>query len=262
MQTTRIAPTNLLADAQIVDNDLQLEPSSFIDSMDSFSMDMSFFPDLSTFDDPVFEDQAASNLSLLASGMTSDLPGHWNSAVALNEEAIIYGSSPRCHNHSLLLARFWSIEHHPGLSHHLTRTPQPSRPRHDNKSAPKGTAPKYRVSKHKAPLSSPRNGSTTAAHRQQRAQYVMLGFIFASSGAGEDQYRCHASSCSSLTFGRLAELKRHNSCQHGGLDGKKPRFWCPIDGCDRSMGGERGAFPRKDKMMDHLTRVHADVIGC
>jgi hypothetical protein len=30
---------------------------------------------------------------------------------------------------------------------------------------------------------------------------------------------------------------------------------------DRSVTGRKGAFPRKDKMMDHLSRVHADIVG-
>jgi hypothetical protein len=30
---------------------------------------------------------------------------------------------------------------------------------------------------------------------------------------------------------------------------------------DRSKRGSRGAFPRQDKMMDHLSRKHADKVG-
>jgi hypothetical protein len=57
----------------------------------------------------------------------------------------------------------------------------------------------------------------------------------------------------------LAELKRLRATKHGGPVGKS--FWGPVDGCDRSKRGWKGAFPRKDKMFDHLERVHGDVVG-
>jgi hypothetical protein len=34
-----------------------------------------------------------------------------------------------------------------------------------------------------------------------------------------------------------------------------------VDGCERSMKSGGHAFPRKDKMIAHLERVHADKMG-
>ena len=69
---------------------------------------------------------------------------------------------------------------------------------------------------------------------------------------------CNIAPCNGATFGRRHELCRHHASAH---DVHNARFWCPIDGCDRSkMDGGR-AFPRKDKMVDHLMRVHGDRVG-
>ena len=69
---------------------------------------------------------------------------------------------------------------------------------------------------------------------------------------------CDIAPCNGVTFGRGPELRRHHASVH---DVRNARFWCPIDRCNRSrMEGGR-AFPRKDKMMDHLMRVHGDRVG-
>ena len=69
---------------------------------------------------------------------------------------------------------------------------------------------------------------------------------------------CNIAPCKDATFGRGPELRRHHASVH---DAHNARYWCPIDGCDRSkMEGGRG-FPRKDKMIDHLMRVHGDRVG-
>jgi hypothetical protein len=39
------------------------------------------------------------------------------------------------------------------------------------------------------------------------------------------------------------------------------RFWCPVDECVRSKEEHGRTFPRKDKMVDHLMRVHGDKVG-
>jgi hypothetical protein len=69
---------------------------------------------------------------------------------------------------------------------------------------------------------------------------------------------CNIAPCYGATFGRRHELRRHHASKHSLLNAC---FWCPVDGCDRSkMEGGR-AFPRKDKMVDHLMRIHGDRVG-
>ncbi|KAH7394376.1 hypothetical protein BKA66DRAFT_298884 [Pyrenochaeta sp. MPI-SDFR-AT-0127] len=90
---------------------------------------------------------------------------------------------------------------------------------------------------------------------------VIIGFILSNGNVQSDEYQCSVPRCKGKPFRRLVELKRHHDSLHGGLAGRKSQFWCPIDGCDRSMTGHGEAFPRKDKMMDHLSRMHADKVG-
>jgi hypothetical protein len=88
-------------------------------------------------------------------------------------------------------------------------------------------------------------------------EHVMIGIVLSNGIAGHDKYNCHIRGCSA-SFTRLADLKRHNGSRH---NRERARFWCPVDECERSMGRGGRAFPRKDKMVDHLERVHADKVG-
>jgi hypothetical protein len=69
---------------------------------------------------------------------------------------------------------------------------------------------------------------------------TIIGYILSNGMPRHDTYKCHESSCSRVTFTRLQDLKRHN---------------------ERSMKSGGHAFPRKDKMIAHLERVHADKMG-
>ncbi|KAF2033183.1 hypothetical protein EK21DRAFT_59426, partial [Setomelanomma holmii] len=89
---------------------------------------------------------------------------------------------------------------------------------------------------------------------------AVIGVVLSNGNIGQDHFKCHAPGCFDKTFGRLAELKRHHKCKHETL-ARKPQFWCPVGNCDRSKSGAGGSFPRKDKMMDHLSRKHADIVG-
>ncbi|KAH8728449.1 hypothetical protein GQ44DRAFT_47519 [Phaeosphaeriaceae sp. PMI808] len=104
------------------------------------------------------------------------------------------------------------------------------------------------------------NSSVPIQNESVRPRYIAIGMILINGETGQDRYKCNAPTCCTKTFGRIAELKRHHACTHG-MAGKKPQFWCPIADCERSRGGAGEAFPRKDKMVDHLSRVHADVVG-
>jgi hypothetical protein len=89
----------------------------------------------------------------------------------------------------------------------------------------------------------------------QPTQCNIIGHLFA-----DDRWGCPYPSCSDITFGRKTELKRHHASCHKGFGGDEPQFWCPVDGCERSIqGGE--PFPRQDKMVDHLKRVHKDKVS-
>lgn len=64
------------------------------------------------------------------------------------------------------------------------------------------------------------------------SEHVVIGVILSNGEVRGDQYRCNARACSGMTFGRLADLKRHHSSLHGGAGGKGQRTWCPVDGCE------------------------------
>jgi hypothetical protein len=87
---------------------------------------------------------------------------------------------------------------------------------------------------------------------------TMIGYILSNGVSRQDTYKCHDLSCSQVTFKRLQDLKRHNNSRH---NRHGARFWCPVDGCERSMKSGGRAFPRKDKMVDHLEKKHADKVG-
>jgi hypothetical protein len=106
----------------------------------------------------------------------------------------------------------------------------------------------------------PGAGPSTNRRPKQSAPHVSIGMILSNGETGKDQYTCHVPTCINKIFGRLAELKRHHAGKHAAV-AKRPQFWCPVTGCDRSKNGVGHAFPRKDKMVDHLSRMHGDVVG-
>jgi hypothetical protein len=88
--------------------------------------------------------------------------------------------------------------------------------------------------------------------------HTIIGYILSNGITRHDRFKCRQPSCSGVTFKRIQDLKRHNNTHHSRHAG---RFWCPVDGCARSMKSGGNPFPRKDKMIDHLERVHADKVG-
>jgi hypothetical protein len=130
-------------------------------------------------------------------------------------------------------------------------------------STPSTATTKNRVTKRQANSKLSNYTHPTTSAEPENLQDVVLGYIV-STGTGtvhQDQYKCSSPSCQRATFGRLAELKRHHASKHGTSGVRRPQYWCPIDGCDRSKRFQGNAFPRKDKMTDHLSRVHADIVG-
>ncbi|KAF9691863.1 hypothetical protein EKO04_010086 [Ascochyta lentis] len=102
---------------------------------------------------------------------------------------------------------------------------------------------------------------TPRTNDSQDTKPVIIGLLLSDGNTRNDRYQCPFSTCTELTFGRPAELKRHHASCHKGYGSKKPQYWCPVSGCDRSKVGHKGSFPRKDKMMDHLERAHRDEVG-
>lgn len=71
------------------------------------------------------------------------------------------------------------------------------------------------------------------------------------------KFRCSKPDCKDLTFGRLADLRRHYDQQHAH---RGVQFFCNFDGCPRSYrptGGRMRSFgTRKDKRDEHERNVH------
>lgn len=55
------------------------------------------------------------------------------------------------------------------------------------------------------------------------------------------------------TFSRWFDFHRHYNGAHAI---EKTVFWCPVPSCARSESEAHRAFPRKDKMKDHLLKIH------
>ncbi|KAH7392064.1 hypothetical protein DE146DRAFT_129410 [Phaeosphaeria sp. MPI-PUGE-AT-0046c] len=66
-------------------------------------------------------------------------------------------------------------------------------------------------------------------------------------------FSCTSPQCGARTFTRWYDFSRHYNGRHAT---EKTTFWCPIAGCTRSEGNGNRGFPRKDKMMDHVSSMH------
>jgi hypothetical protein len=75
-----------------------------------------------------------------------------------------------------------------------------------------------------------------------------IGYVTSSS-----TFRCTYEKCSTKSFGRQAELRRHYGTCH---TTPKPVFWCPVRICTRSEHQNEQPFVRRDLMKDHVKRVH------
>ena len=61
--------------------------------------------------------------------------------------------------------------------------------------------------------------------------HVAIGIILSNGENGKDQFQCHVPACTNVTFGRVADLKRHHASRHGGHGKRRQQFWCPVGGC-------------------------------
>jgi hypothetical protein len=71
-------------------------------------------------------------------------------------------------------------------------------------------------------------------------------------------FKCCNTKCNHKTFRRMYDLARHHDGAHatGG-----PAFWCEADGCERSAVQGGRSFPRKDKLHDHVRKMHHDMVN-
>ncbi|KAF2626719.1 hypothetical protein BU25DRAFT_311583, partial [Macroventuria anomochaeta] len=68
------------------------------------------------------------------------------------------------------------------------------------------------------------------------------------------KFTCNMPECAGLTFGRSAELRRHNTSFHPRRDNA---IWCPVLDCNRSlMYGNRPFLAREDKLKEHIKKMH------
>ncbi|KAF2824778.1 hypothetical protein CC86DRAFT_266303, partial [Ophiobolus disseminans] len=67
------------------------------------------------------------------------------------------------------------------------------------------------------------------------------------------KFKCLEQRCSRKTFNRQAELRRHYDTTHAP---RKPEYWCRVASCQRSHANGGYPFPRRDKLRDHMRKVH------
>ncbi|KAH7350403.1 hypothetical protein BKA66DRAFT_476284 [Pyrenochaeta sp. MPI-SDFR-AT-0127] len=78
--------------------------------------------------------------------------------------------------------------------------------------------------------------------------------MYSTSSPRKYLYECSFPQCG-RTFGRAVDFDRHFNGAHASEE-EKMVFWCPIIGCNRSEKEGNRAFPRKDKVGDHLRQAH------
>lgn len=125
--------------------------------------------------------------------------------------------------------------------------------------APTYPAPTYTAPTYLAPAQA-LTPSPTPAPASHLPEHVPIGRVLISRDGGKDVYQCVHRQCEGKTFGRLADLKRHRTSCHKTPGLKQDEYFCPVPGCPRSKNGRKDPFPRKDKMVDHLTKAHNEDI--
>ncbi|KAH7136016.1 hypothetical protein B0J11DRAFT_176984 [Dendryphion nanum] len=98
-----------------------------------------------------------------------------------------------------------------------------------------------------------RTTSTSSSLQQSSPKQDQIGVILSHPEIRKDLYACCMPQCSSKSFSRIQELKRHYRGKHSNY---KREYWCQAPGCERSETKGDRPFPRKDKLADHVERVH------
>ncbi|KAH7070543.1 hypothetical protein BKA63DRAFT_493567 [Paraphoma chrysanthemicola] len=82
---------------------------------------------------------------------------------------------------------------------------------------------------------------------------ILVGSVYTTNEPEAHVFRCSNFACRSKSFGRWAELKRHYNAAHAVTP---VIYWCEVGGCERSEGMGDRPFPRKDKLGDHVEKIH------
>jgi hypothetical protein len=99
-------------------------------------------------------------------------------------------------------------------------------------------SPQHPSSAVPTPYTPPNRVIGTISHRIEPDDYI---------------FSCISPICKQKTFARWYDLRRHyygTHCDDGSI------FWCQVQGCDRSNVEGGRSFPRKDKLSDHVRKVH------
>ncbi|KAH7350418.1 hypothetical protein BKA66DRAFT_431107 [Pyrenochaeta sp. MPI-SDFR-AT-0127] len=81
----------------------------------------------------------------------------------------------------------------------------------------------------------------------------MIGSMHSTEDPDAYIFKCCSPKCKGKTFGRWYDLKRHHDGAHAS---QRKVFWCEEPGCKRSAAIGRRPFARKDKLMDHVRKMH------
>jgi hypothetical protein len=94
-------------------------------------------------------------------------------------------------------------------------------------------------------------------HRAMSAS-TKIGNVYRANATGTYLFQCCHRACSHTSFRRVYDVSRRHDSKHATA---RPQFWCTVGGCDRSaVVGDR-PFPRKDKLKDHVRKVHGGMDG-
>lgn len=86
-----------------------------------------------------------------------------------------------------------------------------------------------------------------------QTHHLAIGTIYSTSDADTFVFKCFHEACHPKSFGRWYDFKRHYNGAHAV---EVPQFWCAVDGCERSDRPGGRSFPRKDKLREHVRKVH------
>lgn len=82
---------------------------------------------------------------------------------------------------------------------------------------------------------------------------VIPATVYFFPNANTYSFRCHDTKCHNQSFGRWYDFHRHCNGAHAS---NPAAFWCHVEGCSRSEAVGNRSFPRKDKLSDHVKKMH------
>ncbi|KAF2125840.1 hypothetical protein P153DRAFT_94865 [Dothidotthia symphoricarpi CBS 119687] len=100
-------------------------------------------------------------------------------------------------------------------------------------------------------------GSDALPFRQsspEESAFVKIATVYSPGSSSTAVFSCQSPGCAGRTFSRWPDFKRHYDGAHA-LE--KTIYWCHVSECERSEADGKSPFPRKDKMKDHVRKVHS-----